>query len=90
MLNVEKANDRILKSFFFKTELLFIEVKTITDNDRIFSQLGKQNLNSILAISWFETKFMWNNFVQCTENTHTSMNASHSDSKRNTTTLAKP
>ena len=39
------------KKFFFKTELLFIEVKTITDNHRIYSQLGKQNLNSILAIS---------------------------------------
>ena len=76
--------------FFFKIDLLFIEVKTITDNHTIFSQLGKQNLNSILAIGWFETKFMPNHFVQCTENTHTSMNASHSDSKRNTTALAKP
>ena len=36
--------------YFFKLKLLLIEVKTITDNHTIFSQLSKQNLNSILAI----------------------------------------
>lgn len=35
---------------FSKIELLFIEVKTIIDNHRIFIQLGKQNINYILAI----------------------------------------
>ena len=41
---------KIQTVYFFKLKLLLIEVKTITDNHTIFSQLSKQNLNSILGI----------------------------------------